>query len=223
MSPNKDGSLNSGPDGPKPVRRLQTGTRTLIALVACCGAILWAWRYASENNDPVRVEARSIQNRAIGALKSGKPPERLLAIQELERLGHGDNSIAIPPLVGALEDPVAAVRVAAVEALDSIGSRVAKSGSGGGTVRAAVMGLIRCLKDPDPAVRVASAKALGAIDSNLAGSGSGGETIRMASTALIRSLKDPEPGVRSASAISLGNIAAPRRGFTATSRNRSAS
>ena len=102
MSTNSDGSLNSGTEGPKPVRRLQTNVRALIALVACCGAILWAWRNVSQNNDPVRrSRVRSIQNRAIGALQSGKPADRLAAIVELERLWSADSSIAIPPLIAA--------------------------------------------------------------------------------------------------------------------------
>ena len=97
MSANSDGSLNSGTDGPKPVRRLQTRVRSLIALVACCAVILWAWRHLAENLDPVLLEARSIQKRAIGALHSDKPADRLTAIVDLERLRTGDSSIAIPP------------------------------------------------------------------------------------------------------------------------------
>lgn len=197
MSTNRDGSLNSGTDGPKRVRRFQTGVRTLIVLVACCAAVLWAWRNLSENYDPVLVEARSIQKRAIGMLRSGKPAERVTAIVELERLRHGDSSIAIPPLIGALEDPVTAVRGAAAQALDSIGASVVKSGSGGETVRAAAAALIRCLKDPDTAVRVAAVKALGSIGSSAMKSGSGAETVRASATALIGCLKDSEPGVRS--------------------------
>src|SRR5262245_30485925 len=160
MSPNRDGSWNSETNAPKPVRRLQTGVRTLLALVACCGAILWAWRNVKENSDPVFVEARAIQRRAIGALQSSKPAERLTAIQELERLGYGDGTIVIRPLIGALEDPETEVRFAAVNALGLISAGVVKSRSGGESVRAAATALIRSLKHPDPAFRIAAIKAL---------------------------------------------------------------
>ena len=99
MGTDSDRSLHSGTEGPKPVRRLQTNVRALIALVACCGAILWAWRNVSQNNDPVRAEVRSVQNRAIAALQSGKPADRLAAIVELQRLWSPDSSIAFAPLI----------------------------------------------------------------------------------------------------------------------------
>src|SRR5262249_36153605 len=86
MSTDSETSVNPGTDAPKRASRLQTGVRTLIVLVACCAAVLWAWRHLSENYDPVRSEARSIQERAIGALRSGRPAERLAAIVELQRL-----------------------------------------------------------------------------------------------------------------------------------------
>jgi HEAT repeat protein len=210
MSTNSDGSLKSGTDAPKGAQQFQTRVRTLIVLVACCAAILWAWRHWSENNDPEVSEARSIQKKAIGALQSGKTSERMTAIVELERLGHGDRSIAIHPLIGVLEDPVIEVRVAAAEALSSIGSSVVRSGSAGETIRAAALALIRCLNDPDKAVRGAAVKALGSIGSSVVRSGSGGETVRASATALIQRFKDPEPGVRSAAATALEEMALPR-------------
>ena len=102
MSTNSNGSLSSGTDGPNRVRRLQTRVRTLIVLVACCEVILWAWRHVSENYNPILVEARSIQRRAIGALQSGKPAERLTAIAELASLDPVDSSIAPLAMIGAL-------------------------------------------------------------------------------------------------------------------------
>jgi HEAT repeat protein len=218
MTTNSNGSLNSGTeaDSPKRVRRPQRGVRTLIVLVACCAVILWAWRYLSENYDPLFVESRSLQKQAIGLLGSSKPAERLAAIRELERPRAADSSTAVPPLIGALEDPVTEVRVAAAEALGSIGFGLVKQGSGGETIREAATALIRCLKDPEPAVRGAAAKTLGSIGPSVLKSGPGGETIRESATALIRCLKDPEPGVRAAAATSLGEIASPRLASMAT-------
>ena len=83
MSTVSDGPLNSGTDKPKPGRRFQTSVRTLIVLVACSAAVLWAWRNVWVSSDHVRAEARSIQERAIGALKSGRPDERMAAIVQL--------------------------------------------------------------------------------------------------------------------------------------------
>ena len=206
MSTDSDGSLNSGPEGPKPVRRPQTNVRALIALVACCGAILWAWRNVSQNSDPVRAEVRSIQNRAIGALQSGKLADRLAGIVELERLRTGDSSIAIPPLIAAIEDPEPTVRVAAVEALDSICRDMAKSGQGGEAMRTAATALIRYLNDPDRAVRFAAFKALGSIGPNVVKLGAGGDDVRAWATALIGCLKGPDSAVRVAAANALRSI-----------------
>ncbi len=163
MSINGNGDLKTVIDPPKAARRLQTNVRTLVVLVACCGLSLWAARRLWENYDPVQVEARSIQKRAIGILQSGKPAERVDAIHELERLKAGDRAVAIPPLLGALEDPEIEVRVAAADALGSFGRIARKSQSGQEAVRNAATALIRCLEDPQPGVRAAATTSLGLI------------------------------------------------------------
>ncbi len=96
MNTNSDGSSNAGKDGPWLLRRFRTDMRTLIVLVACCAVTLWALRRLWENYDPVLVETRSIQNRAIGTLQTGKPAERVTAIHMLERLGTGDSRSHFP-------------------------------------------------------------------------------------------------------------------------------
>ena len=158
MSTRGDNCLQSAADQPKRARRLQTGVRTLIVLVACCGVILWTVRRVQENSDPVLVEARAIQKRAIGMLRTGKPADRVDAVHELVRLNAGERAVAIPPLIGALEDPETEVRIAAAEALGSFG-RVAmsRSQSGKETVGDVATALIRCLNDPQPGVRAAAA------------------------------------------------------------------
>ena len=55
------------------------------------------------------------------------------------------------------------MRVASAGALASIGDGVAKSRTGGGTLRDAATALIRRLKDPETTVRVEVIKALGSI------------------------------------------------------------
>jgi HEAT repeat protein len=216
MNTDGDGSSNPGTDRPERSRGLQTGVRTLIVLVACCAAILWAWRHWSENSDPVRAEARSIQERAIDMLRSGKPAERIAAITELARLGFGDKTIAVPPLLRALEDPEIDVRIAAYEGLRSIGAKAMKSGTVREAARAAVTAQIRHLTDPEPKARVNAASALGWIDSNIAESGSDGDTVRDAAAALIPCLEDPDPGVRSAAVTSLASVVSPGLAGTAT-------
>src|SRR5947209_3679488 len=104
MSISSDGSVNSASGGPKPVRRRQTNVRTLIVLVASCAVILWSLRNLWENYDPVRVESRALQRKAIAALRSAKPDERLAGIQELQRLQPNVLEGSIPPLLGALQD-----------------------------------------------------------------------------------------------------------------------
>ena len=161
MSTRGDNCLQSAGDQPKRARRLQTGVRTLIVLVACCGLILWTVRRVQENSDPVLAEARAIQKRAIGMLRAGKPADRMDAVHELVRLNAGERAVAIPPLIGALEDPETEVRIAAAEALGSFGHvAMSRSQSGKETVGDVATALIRCLNDPQPGVRAAAATSL---------------------------------------------------------------
>ncbi len=194
---------SAAPDKPPRGRRSQTGVRTLVALIACCGLILWAWRYLAENGDPVRLETRAIQKRAIQSLQSDMPGERVAAIQDLERLHSGDSSSAVPPLIGALADQDASVRLAAAEALGSMGQWLEKSDWGKEALNASAMALIGCLKDPDIAVRVAAIRNLSSTCASLVKSVSGEKALCAAATALTECLKDPDPGVRSAAASSL--------------------
>src|SRR5262249_53511938 len=86
-------------------RGLQTGVRTLLVLTACCGVFFWAARHVWESQHPLLVMARGLQ--------SWSPSDRVFAIRELERFGIGESETAIPPLVAALKDSQAEVRVAA--------------------------------------------------------------------------------------------------------------
>jgi HEAT repeat protein len=217
MTADSAGSRNStaGKSNRRP--QFQTGVKSLLALVACSAAILWAWRNVSENSDPVRSETREIQKRAISALHSEKPADRVAAIVELERLGMGDRTVAIPPLIAVLNDPDKTVRLAAVEALASISKRAAKTSDGAIACREAAKALALCLKDNDQDLRVAAASAIGSIGSSLMNSGSAEDVLGESAPALIACLKDPEPAFRSAAAVCLGKIIPPNLGSTATS------
>jgi HEAT repeat protein len=158
---------------PKPARRLQTNVRTMIALVTCCGVVLWTLKVVWDSRDPRLLEARAIQNRAIAALQSPKAADRMTAIQELERLGFGDRGVAIGPLIAVLQDEDSEVRLAAAEALGRLGSEAIRAGSDGEAVRVAVTALIGSLKDSQPEIRIAAARTLGTITSTSPAAGRG--------------------------------------------------
>jgi HEAT repeat protein len=206
------GGDSTGPELKKagPRRWLRTDVRTLIAMVACCGVVLWAWRHLVENIDPVRLETRAIQKRALASLKSATPAERLTAIQDLERVRSEDISVGIGPLIGVLGDPDTRVRFAAIRALDLMISSLAKSGSGSEAVHDATEAFLRGLKDSDPAFRAAAAQALASTGASLAQSGSGSADIVAGVVGLIGALDDSSSRVRAAAAASLGSVSAPR-------------
>src|SRR5438309_9925485 len=87
-------------------RRLQTGVRGLIVVVACCGVIMWAARSLWEGQHPSIAAARGLRSR--------DPSDRARAARELAAAGEVEPGLAIPPLIAALGDPEAEVRVAAV-------------------------------------------------------------------------------------------------------------
>jgi HEAT repeat protein len=145
---------------PRKGSMLQARVRAMIVLVACCAAILWAWRHWVENADPDLVEARSSLRNAISDLKSGKPADRIGAINFLARLLPKDNMVAILPLTTALDHPDTAVRVAAAEALGSISAAAVAAGSMTEAVRTATAVLLRCMKDPETNIRFAAARSL---------------------------------------------------------------
>lgn len=165
MSESSEGSRDPGTDPPKRPRWLRASLLTLIALVACYGAVFQGLPYLSEHYDPARVEARAIQKRAIDALQSSQPGERVAAIQQLAQVMHGDDTIVIAALIAALDDPEVAVRVAAAETLGLSAIGALRSGAGAAAVQDAVTALIRRLKDPDRSVRYAATISLFRIDS----------------------------------------------------------
>jgi HEAT repeat protein len=209
------GEMPVPPENTKPngTRRFQTNVRTLIALVACCAAGLWAYRRVQDEGDPVLSEARVIQKRAFNGLKSSKPAERVGAIQDLERLGAGDSSVAIPSLLRALEDPDALVRRTAAYALITMVPPLSKTGVDSPLIGNALTALIQGLSDQDVEVRKASIFALGSILSSMLVSPSVEADTGAATTALMRLIKDPQPDIRVASAGALSKIAAPRPGL----------
>jgi HEAT repeat protein len=185
----------------KRASRYQTGVRTLVALVACCALIFWAWRRVRESSDPTLAEAQFIQARAIRALDSPRSSDQIAAIHELERLHLVDSAVAVRALTALLADSDYAVRLATAEAIGSLGASTAKAGSDVDGIGAAVAALINILKDQAPGIRVAAASSLGAIGSaNRRRSDSANEAVI---AALTKALEDKEATVRLAAVVAL--------------------
>jgi HEAT repeat protein len=123
---------------------------TLLILVACCAVVLWAARRLWEaNHIPTAGDwART--------LRSGRPDDRRVAALKLAEVGPEGVGVAVPALLGALDDESATVRAAATDALYRCltASLPALGGAGRGMAREAVDVLLRvAARDPDPGVR----------------------------------------------------------------------
>ena len=109
-----------------------------------------------EKSGRARVLLLTVGEPAVPALtellRSGTPPERILAANTLWGMGARARA-AVPDLVAALEDPDLALRAASAMALENMGP----------AAEAAVPALAKALGDPEPGVRQAAVKALGAI------------------------------------------------------------
>src|SRR5262245_30521364 len=127
---------------PRGAARFRTGLRGLIVVVACFGLLSWAARTLWESQHPAMAAAR--------ALRSPDPSDRENAARQLMSLGMADPSLAIAPLIDAMGDTEASVRVAVVEALGAIGVDAARTRTAGDSVREATAGLIRSLGDREP-------------------------------------------------------------------------
>ena len=132
-------------------RALRTGVIVLIVVCACCGILFWSARYLSQY--PAIAASRGLKARSV--------LERVDATRLLVQIGIQDGDIAIPALIGALEDPDTEVRDAAARALRPIVLEAVRSGTADKAVRAATAALVRSLNDPQPVVRITAATALG--------------------------------------------------------------
>lgn len=199
MSRTVDGVASHGDESPKETRRLQDGVRSLVLLVASCGAIFWVTRNVWEAADPIRAEYLSIQREAIDKLHSDAPSVRLAGILELVQTKQGDPTLPIAPLIATLDDPDAEVRIAGGKALGPIVADAVKLGAGAGAARDATSALVRSLKAPEPGLRAAAVDSLGMI----AGVRPGLEIATPIDRKAVRDevvglLRDPDAGVRRA-------------------------
>jgi HEAT repeat protein len=191
----REPTLSASEREPKKGRRLQTGISTLIVLVASCAVIFWAARSVWESQHPAYAAARGLQARGAS--------ERVNATRLLVNSGVGETAIAIPPLIAALNDPEAEVRVAACEALRPLVFEALRAGSDADLARTAIAALIRSLTDPQPEVRVAASTVLEYI-SSLKGS-AGLINLDGVFAALSEMLGDREARIRIAALDALGS------------------
>jgi hypothetical protein len=175
------------------VPRFQAGVRSLIALVACSGFLLWAGRYLWETEHPAIAAARGLRSRTAAG--------RVQAVHQLFLLGDRDPGFAIPAVIAALRDEEVEVRVAAAEAVGSLGAVTTKKFGGIDQVRDAVLALLGSMKDQSPTVRCAATKSLGMIADF-------GPVVvadvRPAADPLVEMLDDPDAEVRRAVLRTLG-------------------
>jgi HEAT repeat protein len=145
------GSIHDAAGSSRIQRRSILGS--LIVLLAGCGVLCWISLEVWEQNRPVQASIR--------AMRSWEPSERADAIRELEITGHGESRITLPPLVAALADPSAQVRVAAAITLGPLGAAAVTDGTGPDQIRSVIAALITALDDADPSVRTEAATAIG--------------------------------------------------------------
>lgn len=180
-------------------RNRAVSVRTLMVLVASCGAVLWAARTVREWVDPV--------NRWTREVRGGPLEQRWDAALKLGDAKGSDVATALPALTVALGDQDE--RVAAVAAV-SLGraARSVKRGRASALAREAVATLASALKDGRPLVRAAAAGELADTDPGLFGAGAPAAYNAVMNTVL----RDPSEQVRWEGASALGRLHWPAPG-----------
>ena len=181
-------------------RCLPTGPGTLIALVTCAGLVVWVARFVWERERPDIV--------ALRELRAPIPSKRVHALRELGQFGHRDPGALIPPMIVALRDKNAEVRMAAADALMYVSSDALKLGSADRAVSDVAVALLEALADSEPRVRLTAVRALAFLVAH-----SKADAIvdpRAIQDALVPALHDADSEVRLAVIEALGTTA--RRG-----------
>jgi HEAT repeat protein len=167
--------------------RVRVNLKTMIVLVACCGAIFWAGRVVLQSV-PI--------NRMVYAMRSGAVEDRRVAARELGMATLPEVGQAIPALIAALGDADDEVAAQAARSLGTAGVTAAAAPQNSALILAASEALGRALSDDPAEIRVAAAHSLGTIGSRA------GIT---PPDALIRTLRDhPSEPMRAEAAAALG-------------------
>ncbi len=168
---------------------------TVLVALFGGGVLVWVWQYTGDEGRRREVAAVSDLDYARNSR------ERVLAIQALLQSGFSDAAAAIPPLVRALRDPDADVRVEAVRALGPACSAAARSGADQ-PARAAIGAVLTALADPQSAVRMAGVTTLGSIAATQTNSRA--IVPQELVSSLAEMLDDPDTAVRGGAIGSLG-------------------
>jgi HEAT repeat protein len=127
--------------------RTRFGVKSMMALVAACALMSWAWSFSHDSKPPYLY---------IHWLRTEAAPRRQYAVSELGRMG-AEAEAAVPALLQSArhdEDPV--VRAISISSLREI----LRKSSDKSAMRAASFVLIDALADRDPMVRAAAAQSL---------------------------------------------------------------
>jgi HEAT repeat protein len=99
------------PPAPSRPRGYRVNLKTLLALVACCASLLWAWRSA-QDADPT--------NKVVRTLRYGDVAGRREAAARLAACDGEEARRVVPALIQATADPDAQVRASAVRSLGEL-------------------------------------------------------------------------------------------------------
>ena len=127
----------------------------MIALVACCAAIFWAWRVWWDQEHPLQAAARG--------LGSWDATRRVEAVREVSGLGFGQARRTVRLLMPSLKDRDPRVRAATAGSLGVLASNAVASGTDADDARAMTASLLELMKDPEGPVRAAAGTSLGMI------------------------------------------------------------
>jgi HEAT repeat protein len=135
------------PDANMKLFRTRFGVKSMMALVAVCALLSWAWNFSRDSEPPYLY---------IRWLRTEAAPQRQYAVSELGRMG-AEAEAAVPALLQSArldDDPL--VRALSIGSL----SEILRKTSDRSAVRAAGFVLIDGLTDREPMVRCAAAQSL---------------------------------------------------------------
>ena len=138
--------------GPAQSSRALYWVKLLIVLVACLGAVAWAWRSVREGTRPSLGLARQ--------LRDGDVDDRQIAARLLGESGPKDLDVAVPSIVAALDDPNELVRASAASALGTAGLAAIHDEAGRPKAKVAAAALAGALGDDNVEVRIAATDSL---------------------------------------------------------------
>jgi HEAT repeat protein len=140
--------------------KLRTGVRTLIVLVAACGAVAWAWRQMAETGP------KTTTNDWVQTLGSTSRDERRLALRNLQPSDPAEIDVAVAAAEKSLADPDALVRTEAAVALARLAALPAPGSRSADPDRARSVArnlLTAFERDSDPGARASAASSLASI------------------------------------------------------------